>query len=220
MSQPVDKRELIAWLRADWRRITNPKVPKTCSEVSDENGVFRIAQASLTYQDEDPAVHTITNDAVPLSLVKIATAEQKRKYLALEAAINNLKAQLFAVQNDIIANGIPMTWEWIMQHGKPRENNYVPVPHHSRTSLANLRKGSRVVIAVQSSAYYQIAGRVGKIVKKRSKDVIVQFGQHQYRIPYPDLKPAAQVSAKERADAKQGSESLGRMASQLGKMLS
>jgi hypothetical protein len=187
---------------------------QTGCEVSDVNGIFRNASATLTYRDEDPAVHTF-HDAIPLPLVKIASPEQKQKFLGLQAELDRLKVQLKEIEQDIAANGQPVTWEWILQHGKPREDSYVPVPHHSKAALATLRKGSRVVIAVVSSQYYKIAGKVGKVVKKGSKDVIVRFGEHQYRIPYSDLKPAAQVSSEERKKAKEGSESLGKFAKEM-----
>lgn len=212
-SQPEDLREILAWTQPNWRRSRNPRL-QTGSEVSDVNGIFRSAFATLTYRDEDPAVHTY-HDAIPLPLVKVATPEQKQKFLALSAELDRLKALLKEAEKDIAANGEPVVWEWILEHGKPREGDYVPVPHQSRTALANLRKGSRVVIAVQSSEYYKIAGKVGKVVKKGSKDVIVRFGEHQYRIPYPDLKPADQVSSEERKRAKKGSETSEKVAKQL-----
>jgi len=208
---PAEKREILAWTVPRWRSA----IPiRTGCEISDVNGIFRSAYATLTYRDEDPAVHTF-NDAIPLPLAKIATSEQKQKFLALQTELDRLKAELKDAEVDIAANGDPVSWEWILQHGKPREDSYVPVPYHSRAALANLRKGSRVVIAVESSAYYKIAGKVGKIVKKGSKDVIVRFGEHQYRIPYGDLKPADQVSSEERRRAKEGSETSEKVAKQL-----
>lgn len=211
LPSPEEKREVLAWTVPRWRSA----IPiRTGCEISGVNGIFRSAYATLTYRDEDPAVHTF-NDAIPLPLAKIATQEQKQKFLALQAELDRLRAELKEAEKDIAANGEPVTWEWILQHGKPREDDYVPVPHHSKTALANLRKGSRVVIAVQSSAYYKIAGKVGKIVKKGSKDVIVRFGEHQYRIPYGDLKPAAQVSSEERRRAKEGSETSEKVAKSL-----
>jgi hypothetical protein len=216
MSQPEDHRVIIAWTQPKWRRVYNPWM-QTGSEISNPEGIFRSAHATLTYKYEDPAVKTFHDD-IPLPLVKIATPEQKQKFLALQAEIDRLKNELKETERDIAQNGQPVTWEWILQHGKPREDNYVPVPHHSKAALANLRKGSRVVIAVQSSEYYRIAGKVGKIVKKRGKDVIVRFGEHQYRIPYPDLKPADQVSQKERQAAKKGSETAAKVSRALGKV--
>lgn len=211
MSQLEDRRELIAWTVPRWRS----SIPKrTGSEISNESGIFRSAYATLTYRDEDPAVYTF-NDAIPLPLVKIASPEQKKKFLALQAELDRLRAELKEAEKDVAANGDPVTWEWILQHGKPREDGYVPIPHRSKQELANLRKGSRVVIAVQSSQYYKIAGKVGKIVKKGSKDVIVRFGDLQFRIPYPDLKPADQVSLKERQVAKEGSETAERVMKRL-----
>jgi hypothetical protein len=208
---PEDHREILAWTVPRWR----PSMPiRTGCEISDVNGIFRAAYATLTYREEDPAVHTF-NDAIPLPLVKVATPEQKQKFLALQAELDRLRAELKEAEKDIADNGEPVAWDWILQHGKVREDKYVPVPHHSKAALANLRRGSRVVIAVQSSAYYKIAGKVGKIVKKGSKDVVVRFGEHQYRIPYPDLKPAAQVSSEERKRAKEGSETSAKVAKQL-----
>jgi hypothetical protein len=214
--KPVDRRELIAWTQPRWRGVRNLAM-QTGSEVSGEDGTFRNAFATVTYRDEDPAVHTY-HDAIPLPLVKVATSAQKAKFLAIQAEVEKWKGLLKEAERDIAAYGNPVTWEWILQHGKPREDGYVPIPHKSKQNLANLRKGSRVVIATQSSEYYKIAGKVGKIVKKGSKDVIVRFGEHQYRIPYPDLKPADQVSAKERRQAKEGSESAAKVSRALGKV--
>lgn len=213
LPSPEEKREILAWTQPSWRRIRNPYLQTGC-EVSDVNGIFRAAFATLTYRDEDPAVHTY-HDNIPLPLAKLATPEQKQKYLAMYAELQKIKEQMKEAERDIAANGEPVAWEWILQHGKPREDDYLLIPHQSKAALANLRKGSKVVIAVQSSAYYKIAGKIGKVVRKGSKDVIVRFGEHQYRIPYPDLKPADQVSSEERKRAKEGSEMSEKAAKQL-----
>jgi hypothetical protein len=210
MSQTEDRREILAWTVPKWRSVTG----RTGCEVSAEDGIFRSAYATLTYREEDPAVYTF-NDAIPLPLVKVAIPEQKQKFLALDAERQKIKLEMEKLEKDIAANGEPCSWEWILQHGKPRTDGYVPVPRHSKTALATLRKGSRVVIAVQSSRYSNIAGRVGKIVKKGSKDVIVRFGTHQYRIPYCDLKPAAQVSSEDRKRTQEGSEMAARVSERL-----
>jgi len=195
--------EVIAWTKR-WRARRGK--PFQGSEVSEENGIFNRATATLTYSYEAPAVRC-AGDSVALSNVKIATPEQRNHYLKTVAALNAVREQLRAAQRDIAANGLPMTWEWILQHGKPREDGKVPVPYHSKKALVTLRKGSKVVITTQSSEYHRIAGRVGKIVKKKSKFVQVDFGRLGiYKIPYSDLKPAAQVSKKQRKEAKEGSE--------------
>jgi hypothetical protein len=216
LPSPEDKRVILAWTQPKWRGIRNPNSQTGC-EISDENGIFITAYATLTYRDEDPAVYTF-HDAIPLPLVKVATPEQKKKFLELKAEWNRVGELIKDAERDIAANGEPVSWEWILEHGNSRESDYVPVPHHSKTALANLRKGSRVVIGVQSSAYYKIAGKVGKVVKKRSKDVIVRFGEHQYRIPYPDLKPAAQVSSEQRKANQKGSEMAAKVVEELNKM--
>jgi hypothetical protein len=210
MSQAEDRREILAWTVPRWRSVSG----RTGCEVSAEDGIFRSAYATLTYREEDPAVYTF-NDAIPLPLVKVAISEQKQKFLALQAEHDRITVEMEKAEKDIAANGEACSWEWILQHGKPRTDGYVLVPHHSKIALATLRKGSRVVIAVQSSRYSSIAGRVGKIVKKGSKDVIVQFGTRQYRIPYCDLKPAAQVSSEERKRASEGSKRSERLSKRL-----
>jgi len=216
LPSPEDKKLILAWTQPKWRGIRNPNSQTGC-EISDENGIFRTAFATLTYRDEDPAVQTF-HDVIPLPLVKVATPEQKRKFLELKAEWHRVGELMKDAERDIAANGEPVSWEWILEHGKPRQDNYVPVPHHSKTALANLRKGSRVVIGVQSSAYYKIAGKVGKVVKKGSKDVIVRFGDRQYRIPYPDLKPAAQVSFEDRKRNKEGSEMAAKVVGEINKV--
>jgi hypothetical protein len=111
-----------------------------------------------------------------------------------------------------------MTWEWILTHGKPSETSYVPIPFQHKKELANLRKGSRVALAVVCSSYYKIQGQIGKIVEKRSKDVIVQFRSGTYRIPYTDLKPAHEVSVEQRKENEEHAEMLGKVASQFNKI--
>jgi len=205
-------KEIIAW--------THKGFSNRChSEISGENGIFGYAVASLTYGIEAPAVRT-ASDTIPLEQVRIATDAQQEHYLALVAEIEKLRESLRQTEIDIVANGTPMTWEWILQHEKPREGKWpVPIPYQSKKTLANLRKGSRVVITAQSSAYAGIAGKVGKIVKKRSKDVIVRIGQHQYRVWYPDLQSAEEVTEEKRKDVAKHAEMLGRVANQFSKII-
>jgi hypothetical protein len=87
------------------------------------------------------------------------------------------------------------------------------------SDLANTRKGSRVVIGVVSSQYFKITGKVGRIVKKRDKDVVVQFGQIVTAIPYPDLKPASQSTAKERKENAKRSEADHKVVRELNKVI-
>lgn len=193
--------EVIAWKNRAWSRKGKWL---SGSEISNIHGIFRSARAALTYTTEDPAVYCM-GDAIPLKRVKYATPKQKERYVDLMLQLRRVRRQLKDAERDIVEYGMPVTWEWILEHGKPREK--IPVPHHSRKALATLRKGSKVVIAVQSSAYYEIAGRVGKILKKTTKFVHVDFGRYGiYKIPYRDLKPAAQVSRKKRKEAKEGSK--------------
>ena len=208
--------EVIAWFKYNWQR--NIYEYQTCSEVSDPQGTFRYATAGLTYKTEDPAVDVLGSENVTLDRIRIANDEQKQRYLNLQEEIRKLKEQSKTLEHEIASSGVPMTWEWILTHGKPRENGYVPIPHHSKTTLTNLRKGSKVVIGVVSSQYYQIQNKVGKVVKKKSKEVVVQFGQQLWRIPYPDLKPAHEISAEKRKENQENAEMLAKVAGQFNKV--
>ena len=215
LKQPTDKREVIALTKKNYYT----KGYSTGSEFSEPTGFFHYAHATLTYQDEDPAVYCSGADAVPLNQVKIASPEQKQRYLEIHDAMEKLRADLKACEQEIAANGLPVSWEWILQHGKPRDDGYVPVPHHSRTALANLRKGSKVVIGVVSSQWAGITGKVGKIVKKRSKYAIVRFGERQFQIPYSELKPAHEISKSKRAEMARGSEASAEVVKKLNKFV-
>ena len=208
--------EIIAWLKWDWQR--HAYGYQTASEVSDPQGIFGFATASLTYETEDPAVSVGSSENVTLNRVRIANDDQKQRYLKLQEEIQKLRGQAKTLEQEITASGVPMTWEWILAHGKPRENGYIPIPHHSKTALANLRKGSRVVISTVSSRYYEIQGKVGKVVKKKSKDVDVQFGQTVWRIPYHDLKPAHDISAEKREENQRSAKILAEVAGQFNKV--
>ena len=218
----MDKQIVIAWI--------DPYVQNRASsyrfgsDVTGEDGKLRGSQASLTYKEEAPALHWASKE-LPLSYVKKATSEQTERYFLAVKRLEEARAELKAVETDIALTGEPLDWEWLLEHGRPHTPHpttgeiYVPIPYHSRQRLIHLRKGSRVVIAVQSSAYYEIAGKVGKIIKKKSKDVIVQFGQRQYRIPYPDLKPAQESTKQQRKDSQKSSEMLHRVTGQVNRVL-
>jgi hypothetical protein len=206
-------REIIAWKKQGWGREA-----QYGSEWSLDNGIFGRAWAALTYQDEAPAVLTGYSDHTPLDQVGIATEQQRERYLNLVAQIESLRAQLKMTEKDIVENGVPMTWDWIIAHGKPREDGSIPEPYQHKKELVNLRKGSRVALATVSSAYSRIQSQVGKVVKKRKRGVIVAFRSGTYRIPYRDLKPAREVSLAERKKNEKSAEMLAKVAGDFNKI--
>lgn len=207
-------REIIAWKKqGNWDREA-----QYGSEWSLDNGIFGHAWAALTYQDEAPAILTGYSDHTPLDQVRIATEQQRERYLNLVAQMDSLRTQLKMTEKDIVENGVPMTWDWIIAHGKPRENGSIPEPYQHKKELINLRKGSRVALATVSSAYSKIQSQIGKVVRKRNRDVIVAFRSGTYRIPYRDLKLAREVSLAERKKNEKGAEMLAEVAGTFNKI--
>ena len=200
-----DKRIVVAW--NDPYSVRD----KYGSDSSSDDFKLRTVHATITYDTEEPAFARWSGaTAIPLRYLRKASPTQMARYFKLQKSLKILQDALKACEADVALTGDPITWDWILANGrqsetKPNEKGetYVPVPYHSKLRLANLRRGSRVVISVVGSRYaeYGILGKIGKIVKKRDKNVIVRFGKSDYRIPYRDLKPANESSTEQRKDA-------------------
>jgi hypothetical protein len=195
-----DKRFVVAWIDPYRDRRS---IYKFGSEISGANGKLGCGTASLTFEAEEPAFYIGSSTILPLQYVKKATTEQRDHYFIALKRLDEAKADLKIAEMNIANYGESISWEWLLENGKPREPNdkgevYVPIPYHHKHALANLRKGSRVAIAIVSSRYCDIADKIGRIEKKGSKEVLVRFGKTLWRIPYPDLKPANESTKEER----------------------
>jgi hypothetical protein len=159
--------------------------PTTTTEISDENGVFQTAHAWV--YDDKPVI-AMASAYIHLADVFLMRQDMRDQYLAVLGQIAALRLELKRLEVAAVIDGLPVTFEWMVQHQK--STLQVPVPFAHKKEITNMRRGSRVIIDTTLSSWHNYVGKAGKLRRFNVDNAQIELADGRIlNVPYAYLKP-------------------------------